>query len=136
MQITREMSKGQIVALSFYDDGLTATATVAMAVDALVLGVSAPWDGCLLAMATNNNAASTHATATETLYFTKNTTATAASVALTYTTVKNTATFARDAYRFVAGDVLGVSYAASAGFGPNTIDGQCTLFVKFDIEGV
>lgn len=133
MQITREMSKGQIVALSFYDDGIT-TAVVAMAIDALVLGVSAPFDGCLIAMSANNNAASTHATATETCYFTRNTTATAASVVLTYNTVSNYATFARDAYRFVAGDVLGVKYSATAGFGPNTIDGQCTLFVKFDIE--
>jgi hypothetical protein len=136
MQIDRSLSKGQVVALNFFDDGLTGTA-VAMAVDALVLGVTAPWSGCLLAMSADANAVSTHATGTCTFKFSKNAAIVSGpTVALTYNTVSKKALFARDAYPFAAGDVLGVTYAVAGGYGPTTIDGVCTLFVKYDIEGV
>jgi hypothetical protein len=136
MQIERSMSKGQVVALSFFDDGLTGTA-VAMAIDSLVLGVSAPWDGCILAMAADTNAVSTHATGTVTFKPTINTTiSTAATCVLTYNTVKNYTRIKREKIRFAAGDVLGVTYAVAGGYGPTSIDGQCTLFVEYDLTGV
>jgi len=139
MHITNDLSKGQIVALQFAKANC-ATGTVEMFADfASSKYITAPFDGCLLAISVNSSAASTgtSATATFAASFSRNSTAVSgASKSIYYTTVADYTTFARDKYRFVAGDELGVKYSAAATWGPNTLDVAVTLLVKYDMKGV
>lgn len=139
MQITREMSKGQVVALQFAKINC-ATGTVEMFSDMTSAKYyTAPFSGCLLAISVNTSAASTgtSSTATFAASFTRNSTAiSGASKSIYYTTQNDYGKFNRNAYKFAAGDELGVKYTAAATWGPNTIDVGVTLLVQFDIEGV
>lgn len=139
MHITHDMSKGQVVALKFAKINC-ATGTVEMFSDMTSAKyLTAPFAGCLLGIAVNTSAASTgtSSTATFAASMSRNSTAVSgASKSIYYTTQNDYKTFHRDAYRFVAGDELGVKYTAAATWGPNTIDVGVTLFVQFDVEGV
>ena len=139
MQITRDISKGQVVALTF-GKANCATGTVEMFYDfASEKYVTTPFNGCLVGIAVNTSAASTgtSSTATFAASMSRNSTAVSgASKSIYYTTQHDYGKFNRDTYRFVAGDELGVKYTAAATWGPNTIDVAVTLFVIFDLEGV
>ena len=139
MRIAPNLSKGQIVALKF-GKANCATGTVEMFADfSSEKYVTAPFDGCLVAISVNTSAASTgtSSTATFAASFSRNSTAVSgASKSIYYSTQHDYTTFPRDKYRFVKGDELGVKYTAAATWGPNTIDVAVTLLLKFDVEGV
>jgi hypothetical protein len=136
MQITRELAKGQVVALSFQQANVAATQTNVQLKDATgqVDGLTMPFDGEILAICADLSAA---ASAGElSVGATINGTEQAVSTLLFATQVARSAKVARAGARFVAGDKLGVEVTTSGTWNGTTADLAVVVYVQLNLEGV
>lgn len=140
MIITRDMSKGQLVALAFGQDAVAASQTdvqlpvtmaeASMAVD----GYVAPFPGRIVAIAASTSAAATAGTLTvgATIGGTED-----ADTTLTVTTETDTyKAISRTAAEFEAGARIGCEITTSASWDGTTADLAAQVYVVFDVVGI
>ena len=140
MIITRDMSKGQLVALAFGQDAVAASQTdvqlpvtmaeASMAVD----GYVAPFPGRIVAIAASTSAAATAGTLTvgATIGGTED-----ADTTLTVTTETDTyKAIIRTAAEFEAGARIGCEITTSASWDGTTADLAAQVYVVFDVVGI
>lgn len=136
MQITNELAKGQVVALSFQQANVAATQTNVQLKDATgqVEGLTMPFDGEILAICADLSAAASAGTLTvgATIGGTEQAVST-----LSFTTeTALSAKVARAGARFVAGDKLGVEVTTSGTWNGTTADLAVVVYVQLNVVGV
>jgi hypothetical protein len=138
--ITRDMSKGQLVALAFGQDAVAASQTdvqlpVAMAEASMVVaGYVAPWAGRVVAVAASLSAAATAGTLTVGATFggTED-----ADTTMTITTeTEKSVRVLRTAAEFAAGAVIGCEITSSGTWDGTTADLAAQIYVVYDVEGI
>jgi uncharacterized protein (DUF1800 family) len=136
MQITNELAKGQVVALSFAQANVAATQTDVQLKDASgqVEGLTMPFDGEILAISADLSAAATAGTLA--VGATINGTEQAASTLSFTTQTARSAKIARAGARFVAGDKLGVEITTSGTWDGTTADLAVVVYVQLNVVGV
>lgn len=140
MVITRDMSKGQLVCLTFGQDALaasqtdvqlpTAMAEASMAVD----GYTAPWAGRVVAVAASTSAAATAGTLTVGATFggTED-----ADTTLTVTTATEAYKLVpRAAAEFSAGTRIGCEITTSGTWDGTSADLVAQVCVVYDVDGI
>lgn len=140
MVITRDMSKGQLVCLTFGQDALaasqtdvqlpTAMAEASMAVD----GYTAPFAGRVVAVAASTSAAATAGTLTvgATIGGTED-----ADTTLTVTTATEAYKLVpRTAAEFSAGARIGCEITTSASWDGTSADLAAQIYVVYDVDGI
>lgn len=142
MQITRELAKGQVVALNFMQDNLAASQTdvqlfvaeVAAAAGIAVDAVTMPWAGEIIAISYATSAAATAGTLT--IGATINGTE-AADPTLTVTTgTGGSDTAKRGTARFAAGDKIGAEITTNGSWDGTTADLVATVWVAVELAGI
>jgi hypothetical protein len=140
MVITRDMSKGQLVVLTFGQDAVAASQTdvqlpVGMAEASMaVAGYVAPWSGRIVAVAASLSAAATAGTLTvgATIGGVED-----ADTTLSITTeTEKSARVIRTAAEFAAGAVIGCEITTNAGWDGTSADLAAQLYVVFDVDGI
>lgn len=136
MQITNELAKGQLVALSFHQANVAASQTNVQLKDASsqVEGLTMPFDGEILAICADLSAAASAGTLTvgATIGGTEQ-----AVSALSFTTeTALSAKVARAGARFVAGDKLGVEITTSGTWNGTTADLAVVVYVRLTLVGI
>lgn len=136
MQITNELAKGQVVALSFAQANVAATQTDVQLKDASgqVEGLTMPFDGEILAICADLSAAASagELSVGATINGTEQTPST-----LSFTTqTARSAKVARAGARFVAGDKLGVEVTTSGTWDGTTADLTVVVYVQLNLVGV
>lgn len=136
MQITNELAKGQVVALSFAQANVAATQTDVQIKDASgqVDGLTMPFDGEILAICADLSAAAT--TGTLSVGATINGTEQSPSTLSFTTQTARSAKVARAGARFVAGDKLGVEVTTSGTWDGTTADLAVIVYVQLNLVGV
>lgn len=136
MQITRELSKGQIVALSFFLANVPASQTDVQLKECSnqVDGLSMPFDGEILAICADLSSAASAGTLSvgATLNGTEDSDTT---IAITTETAK-TQKIMRGKAAFVAGDKLGVEITSSATWNGTTADLVVVVYVQLNVAGI
>jgi hypothetical protein len=138
--ITRDMSKGQLVALAFGQDAVAASQTdvqlpVAMAEASMaVTGYVAPWAGRVVAVAASLSAAATAGTLTVGATF--GGTEDADTTMTIATETEKSVRVLRTKAAFAAGAVIGCEITSSASWDGTTADLAAQVYVVYDVEGI
>jgi len=138
--ITRDMSKGQLVALAFGQDAVAASQTdvqipvAAAEASQVVAGYVAPWSGYIVAVAASLSAAATAGTLT--VGATIGGTEVAASTITIATETEKSATVLRTAGQFAAGAVIGCEITSSGTWDGTSSDLAAQVYVVFNVEGI
>jgi hypothetical protein len=138
--ITRDMSKGQLVALAFGQDAVAASQTdvqrpVAMAEASMaVTGYVAPWAGRVVAVAASLSAAATAGTLTVGATF--GGTEDADTTMTIATETEKSVRVLRTKAAFAAGAVIGCEITSSASWAGTTADLAAQVYVVYDVEGI
>lgn len=136
MQITNELAKGQVIALTFFQANVAASQTDVQIKESSnqVDGLSMPFDGEILAIAADLSAAATAGTLAvgATINGTED-----ADTTVTFTTqTAKVQKVARGGAKFVAGDKLGVEITSSGTWDGTTADLAVVVYVQLNLVGV
>lgn len=142
MQVTREIAKGQLVPLSFMQDGVAASQTdiqllvaeVTGAAGLAVEGYVMPWAGDIVALSwkTSASAAAGVLTIGPTINGTE-----ASTLTLSVTTASSGSGLAlREQIRFAAGDVIGAEITTTSAWDATTADLQVMVWAIVAIDGI
>lgn len=142
MQITRELAKGQVVALTFMQDNVAASQTdvqlfvaeVAAAAGNAVDGITMPWAGEIIGISYNLSAAATAGTLAigPTIDGTE---ATDPVLAVT-TGTSGSDTAKRGTTRFAAGAKIGAEITTNGSWDGTTADLVATVWVAVELSGI
>ena len=136
MQITRELSKGQVVALKFFLANVPASQTDVQLKESAgqVDGLSMPFDGEILAICADLSAAASAGTLS--VGATINGTEDADTTQSITTATAAVAKVARGKASFVAGDKLGVEITTSGTWNGTTADLAVIVYAQLNVAGV
>jgi len=136
MQITNELAKGQVVALTFFQANVAASQTDVQIMESAgqVDGVSMPFDGEILAIVADLSAAGSAGSLGfgATIGGTEDADTTGSITTQTARVVK----VPRGKARFVAGDKLGVEITTSGTWNGTTADLIVTVYAQLNLVGV
>lgn len=136
MQITRELSKGQVVALKFFLANVAASQTDVQLKESSnqVDGISMPFDGEVLAICSDLSSAASAGSLTVGATF-NGTEDSDTTMSITTESAK-VLKVARGKAAFVAGDKLGVEITSSGTWNGTTADLVVNVYVQLNVAGV
>lgn len=136
MQITRELAKGQIVALNFFQANVPASQTDVQLLDASnqVVGLTVPFNGELIAIVADTSVAATAGSLT--ISVTVNTVKNANYVATITTGTTTSLKVQRNKVRVLAGDRVGVRITTNAAWNGTTADLVVGLYMLQELDGI
>jgi hypothetical protein len=136
MQITRELSKGQVFCQQFFQANVPASQTDVQLFDGSnqVVGISVPFNGEIVAVVSDLSAAATVGTLT--VNITVNGTKNANFVQTISTQSALTLKIPRKKIRVVAGDKVGIRITTGATWNGTTSDLLVSLYVLQEMDGI